>query len=257
MISKIFDRVLQIKLSGTIDSSTYKSLCEKLHFPTTRVKLVAVSINSSSGSQIQCINIKNKLHEFARKNGCPVFTFAEDLVFNSPNIILLSGHKVYANRFSLIGEFGYQSRWLGVKDWTSSHGIKMDTISAGENKLKLDPWQNFKAKDKVWLQTIQNENELQQKKEIVNLRSKQFKSKKMSEEDIDANIFGSKDLRANDQVDLGLIDAVGDFDEVKEHFYSGISVKRIHVPYFVNWGFGNISRMNNFEYVLSNRFLSQ
>ena len=54
-----------------------------------------------------------------------MYTFAEDLVLNSANLVLSSGNKVYSSnllktlldKYSLLGDFGYTFRSFGLKDF--------------------------------------------------------------------------------------------------------------------------------------------
>ena len=98
MLGKFFNRVLHLKITGSITDKTYDNIARKLDVTSANVHLVALSINSIGGSTLQSQKINHLLHNFARSNSCPVYTFAEDLVFNSANVLLLSGHRVYASK---------------------------------------------------------------------------------------------------------------------------------------------------------------
>ena len=104
MLGKFFNRVVHLRVHGIISDNTYDQIARKLDVTNENVHLVAQSINSIGGSTIQSKKINNLLHSFARANSCPVYTFAEDLVFNGANVLLLSGHKVYASNLLFIIE---------------------------------------------------------------------------------------------------------------------------------------------------------
>jgi hypothetical protein len=73
----------------------------------------------------------------------PIYTFAEDTVFNSANLILASGNKVFAGKiiyshyphfsniskqltgqYSLLGDFGYTYQGLGYKDFLEKYKLQ-------------------------------------------------------------------------------------------------------------------------------------
>lgn len=53
-------------------------------------------------SQIIC----NKIGEFAVKKGLRVYTFGRDVAASGGYFVLASGHRVYADRSSVIGNIG-------------------------------------------------------------------------------------------------------------------------------------------------------
>ena len=198
MLGKFFDRTLHFKITGPISDKTYQHIISRLNSTTENIHLVAVSVNSTGGSMIQAKNINSALHKFALQNGAPVYTFAEDLVLNSANLILLSGHRVYANKFSLIGDFGFSRDWIGLKNFLNSKGVKFDPIHAGETKAKLNPFKNLDPKDVEWFQKIQTENGQALRQEIFNLRKPHFEKKKLNLQKIEKKIFDGPDLRSKD-----------------------------------------------------------
>lgn len=67
---------------------------------------LAVSVNSPGGLPVQSQIICNKIHEFASKHNLKVYTFAKDVAASGGYFVLSSGHKVYADRTSIIGNIG-------------------------------------------------------------------------------------------------------------------------------------------------------
>jgi hypothetical protein len=95
------------------------------------------------------------------------------------------------------------------------------------------------------------------KNEILALRGTHFNKVGLTSAQIEKKIFNGQDLRASELQQLGYIDDVQNYDEIKDHLYADYKTIRIHVPHYVNWGFGNLGRVNEKEQILSNRLLSQ
>lgn len=147
MLASIRDRVLHFKLYGHIDAK----MTEKVHQAFKgkglyNVQLIAVSINSGGGSIVQAKNIVSALNNFSRKTQAPVYCFAEDLVLNSANLILAGGNKSYANKYSLIGDFGYTFRSFGLKEFIKDWKVEQNYITAGEKKSQIKHLRRFKSR---------------------------------------------------------------------------------------------------------------
>lgn len=113
--------------------------------------MIAVSVNSGGGSIVQAKNIVSALKHFSRKTQAPVYCFAEDLVLNSANLILASGNKCYANKYSLIGDFGYTFRTFGLKEFVKDWKIEQSYITAGEKKVRLNSFEDLNPEDAKWI----------------------------------------------------------------------------------------------------------
>ena len=161
------------------------------------------------------------------------------------------------DQFSLIGDFGRNLSWLGYKDLLDKYGVSISPIAAGENKSKLSPFEHFKEKDGQWIQGFLNTFQDNLKKEILGLRGENFNKAGLTSAQIEKKIFGGQDLRACELQQLGYIDDVQNYDEIKDHLYADYKTQRIHIPAYVNWGLGNLGRLNEKEQILANRLLSQ
>ena len=97
----MLNRVYRIVVRGQIDYHSFDRLRTKFDQYSWVYKpvVIAVSIDSTSGSLIQTKNITQFIHNKARKYGVPVYTFSEDACLSSANVLLTSGHKVYASNF--------------------------------------------------------------------------------------------------------------------------------------------------------------
>lgn len=86
--------------------STLKVTKRLAGLSVTRANALAVSVNSPGGLPVQSQIICNKIHEFASKHNLKVYTFARDLAASGGYFVLCCGHKVYADRTSILGNIG-------------------------------------------------------------------------------------------------------------------------------------------------------
>jgi hypothetical protein len=114
----MLNRVYRIVVRGQIDYHSFDRLRTKFDQYSWVYKpvVIAVSIDSTSGSLIQTKNITQFVHNKARKYGVPVYTFAEDACLSSANVLLTSGHKVYASNFLFsFLQFAHKASFLGLQ----------------------------------------------------------------------------------------------------------------------------------------------
>ncbi len=72
-----------------------------------RLQGIIVVINSNGGSLTTAKNITEALHKIREEKQIPIYGFAEDYCLNSANLILTSCTQCYANKFTILGDFGY------------------------------------------------------------------------------------------------------------------------------------------------------
>lgn len=99
------------------------------------------------------------MKHFSLKTHAPVYCFAEDLVLNSANIILSGGNKSFANKYSIIGDFGYTFRSFGLKDFIKDWKIDQSYVYQGDKKVRLNSFEDLKPEDSKWIQNILVEKE--------------------------------------------------------------------------------------------------
>ncbi|KAM3138971.1 hypothetical protein pb186bvf_008984 [Paramecium bursaria] len=150
------DRGIKFQLQGRIDQKLAQQLQQAikgLYF--IKPELVAIEINSEGGSQAQAKAIIQSIYSYADKSYAPVYTFADQIVFNSALLILASGNKVFSSKYSFLGDFGYSSRRQGYKQFIENLGIDFKYIHSGEQKVKLNNFEDLKEKDVKWQLKLQ------------------------------------------------------------------------------------------------------
>lgn len=87
-------------------SSTERVAKRLANISVSRAVALAVSVDSPGGLPVQSQIISNKIRLFALKNNLKVYSFAKDLAASGGYFVLSSGHKVYADRTSIVGSIG-------------------------------------------------------------------------------------------------------------------------------------------------------
>ena len=108
-------------------------------FEPQRLKEVMVAVNSPGGSPVQCDLITSYLHMKAEKNKVPVTMFVEDIAASGGYWIACSGHKVFANKSSIVGSLGVIYAGLGFTELIKKIGVERRILTAGQNKALMDP----------------------------------------------------------------------------------------------------------------------
>jgi len=188
------------------------------------VQLIAVSLNSAGGSIVQARNISSILKKYSHKTGAPIYTFAEDAVLSSANIIHSSGNKVFANEFTIMGEFGYTVKQFGLQKFIKNWNVDQEFITAGANKVRLDRFKDLKPEDVKWINNILLEWEYELKSDIINNRSHKFKELKVKNESLESEIFQQTLITPENANKIGLIDQVSSLDSLLEARFAGMKV---------------------------------
>ncbi|KAL4446070.1 hypothetical protein ABPG74_021609 [Tetrahymena malaccensis] len=225
MLGHLRERILHVKLYGPID----QAITVKLHqsFKNKQlydIQLIAVSINSHGGSLIQAKNICTALKYFSQKTSAPVYTFAEDMVLNSANLILSSGNKVFAGKYSLLGDFGYSYQGFGYKGLLENYNVKAEFVHAGEKKVKLNPFQDLKQEDAQWMKNYLLEREYDLKSSVIQTRAQKFHDLKLSNEQVNKELLDKGMIEADQAKQLGLIDGIKTFEELAHEQYHGVKI---------------------------------
>jgi len=225
-MSSFLERVIHIQLHGQVNLRMTENLLQALKYKNYySVKLIAVSINSAGGSIVQAKNVNSILKKFSQQTGAPVYTFAESMSLNAANIILTGGHKCYANKFSVLGDFGFYTKRFSVKELMNDWKVEGEYIAEGKNKVKLNPFEDIHAQDGEWLQDLLKGLEGELKTEIQRNRGSFFEHKGINQDTIESEIFKSTILTGENAAKYGLIDGVNTLNTILGDKYDGI--KRI------------------------------
>ncbi|EGR30084.1 peptidase s49, putative [Ichthyophthirius multifiliis] len=150
----------------------------------------------------------------------PVYTFAQDKVLNSANLILASGNKVFANKYSILGDFGYVYNGFGYKD--ALKNVQVDFIHT--KQLKMNPFQEFLTEDKQWMLKRLQDQEQQLKELVIEKRLENFNKLKLSNEVLNQNLLNQGAIQPEQALKYGLIDEVNCIEVILDSMYNNIRV---------------------------------
>jgi signal peptide peptidase SppA len=218
-----------IKLSGVIgnvgkfkqgiDFSGQEDIISKA-FSLKKAECVAITINSPGGSPVQSHLIYNFIRRLAKKNKKKVIVFAEDVAASGGYLIACAGDEIYANSSSIIGSIGVIYSSFGFTELIKKIGVERRVHTAGKNKSTLDPFLEEKKEDIERLKNIQ----LDLHKDFINVVEKSRGAKLKKEE---VELFSGEFWSGNKAKDLGLIDGIGDANQVlREKFGEKIVIKK-------------------------------
>lgn len=192
----------------------------KKAFSISKVKHVAISINSPGGSPVQSHLIYSYIRQLADKKKIKVLIFAEDVAASGGYLISCAGDEIYANSSSIIGSIGVISASFGFKELIKKIGVERRIYTAGKNKSTLDPFVDEKEEDVKRLKSIQ----LELHADFIRVVEKSRGSKLQDSEK--NNIFTGEFWTGSSALKLGLIDGLGNADQIlKEKFGENVVIK--------------------------------
>ena len=197
----------------------------KKAFSFKKISHVAISINSPGGSPVQSHLIYSYIRELADKKKVKVIIFAEDVAASGGYLISCAGDEIYANSSSIIGSIGVISASFGFKDLIKKIGVERRVYTAGKNKSTLDPFVEEKEEDVKRLKSIQLELHADFIKVVETSRGSKLKDPDKN------NIFTGEFWTGRSALELGLIDGLGNADQVlKEKFGDKVVIKNLEKP---------------------------
>ena len=212
------------KFKQGMDLSGQRNILKRA-FSVKKIKHVAISINSPGGSPVQSHLIFSYIRQLADKNKIKVLIFAEDVAASGGYLISCAGDEIYANSSSIIGSIGVISASFGFKDLIKKIGIERRVYTAGKNKSTLDPFVEEKEEDIKRLKSIQLELHADFIKVVESSRGLKLKDPEKN------NIFTGEFWTGKSALDLGLIDGIGNADQVlKEKFGDKVIIKNFEKP---------------------------
>ena len=173
-------------------------------FESKGLSAVALALNSPGGSPVQSSLIFDRIRQLADEKEIPVYAFAEDVMASGGYWLGLCADEIYINRNSVVGSIGVVSAGFGFPGLMEKLGVDRRLYSAGENKVKLDPFSPEKDEDIIWLKKIQEDIHENFKDLVKTRRGERLKKRK------DKELFSGDVWIGEKAVDLGLVDGIAD-----------------------------------------------
>jgi len=209
------------KLRG--ENINLSGMAEKIEdaFSTKNLSAVALPINSPGGSPVQSSLIFDRIRQLADEKEIPVYAFAEDVMASGGYWLGLCADEIYVNQNSVVGSIGVVSAGFGFTALLEKVGVERRAYSAGENKMKLDPFSPEKEDDVVWLKKLQTEIHENFKDLVKNRRGDRLKKRK------DKELFSGDVWTGPKAVELGLVDGIADIRSfMREKYGEKVKFKR-------------------------------
>ncbi|MEA3027971.1 MAG: hypothetical protein QOF91_3256 [Alphaproteobacteria bacterium] len=155
-----------VRLSGVIGVSTplnpgitLAGVARQLEraFTTRNARAVALMINSPGGSPVQSHLIYRRIRALAAEHERPVLAFAEDVAASGGYMIACAADEIICDRSSIVGSIGVVGATFGFVGLMDKLGIERRVYTAGEHKVRLDPFLPEKPEDVQRIQSLQRE----------------------------------------------------------------------------------------------------
>jgi ClpP class serine protease len=153
---KVPDKIVQYVSVNKIDHKSTAKLKKQLQMlHKNNTDALCVAINHSSGGQlVQAELMGAMLQRKAAELEMPLVTYVEDQAFMSGFHLLMHGDVHLANPCSMLGNIGLRITPLMMKHFVEDYDVKIRYIHKGENKVRLNRFEEFKATDKEWILNI-------------------------------------------------------------------------------------------------------
>lgn len=126
-------------------------------FGHERLQAVVLSINSPGGSPTQSALVADRVRELAEEKQVPVLAYCEDVAASGGYWLACAGDEIYAHPTSLVGSVGVVSAGFGFEGLLDRIGVQRRVHSAGDRKVRLDPFREEKDEDVQWLKGMQSQ----------------------------------------------------------------------------------------------------
>lgn len=204
-----------------LDKALAKAFDKKPHHD--KLQAVAVSVNSPGGSPVQSALIASRLRALSGEHDLPVFTFAEDVAASGGYWLLSAGDEAFAHPSSIVGSIGVITASFGFVEAMGKVGVERRVYTAGENKVRSDPFAPTKPEDVAHTERLLNRLHGQFKEAMLANRQGKLDEGKLDD------IFSGDVWLGDEAVTLGLVDGLGELQQVMRDKY-GDDVRLEPVP---------------------------
>lgn len=117
-------------------------------FEDEKAKGVILRINSPGGTPVQASIIYDNIMRLREKHPDTKFrVVAEDSIASGAYWVAVSSDKIYVNNSSMVGSIGVVMQGYGFTELAGKYGVERRIFTAGENKVRLDPFKPVEKSD--------------------------------------------------------------------------------------------------------------
>jgi serine protease SohB len=190
-------------------------------FSMSRVKAVALAVNSPGGAPAQSSLIQRRIRALADEKEIPVIAFAEDVAASGGYWLACAADEIYADESSIVGSLGVISAGFGFPALLERIGVERRVHTAGERKSMLDPFLKENPDDVARLQSLQSDVHEAFKRMVRERRGDRLKAG-------DDVLFTGEFWTGKRALELGLIDGIGEMTSVlRERYGERVRFRRV------------------------------
>src|SRR6266581_3004855 len=172
-------------------------------FAMRKARAVALLINSPGGSPVQSHLIYRRIRALAAEKKLPVIAFAEDVVASGGYMIACAADEIICDPSSILGSIGVVGGTFGFVKLMEKLGIERRLYTAGEHKVKLDPFLPEKPEDVESIKALQREIH----EDFIALVKESRGARLTGPENV---LFSGDYWTGRKAIEFGLADAIGD-----------------------------------------------
>jgi signal peptide peptidase SppA len=139
---------------ATISLQTAESALTRA-FGRDGLKAVVLSINSPGGAATQSALVAERIRGLAEEKRVPVLAFCEDVAASGGYWLACAADEIYAHATSMVGSVGVVTASFGLNGLLDRIGVERRVHTAGDRKVRLDPFSPEKDDDVRWLTGLQ------------------------------------------------------------------------------------------------------
>ena len=172
-------------------------------FGVRGARAVALAINSPGGSPSQSHLIFQRIRQLSLEKNIPVIAFIEDIGASGGYMLACAADEIVADVFSMVGSIGVLGGGFGFDKLIEKLGIERRLYTSGERKAMLDPFLPEKPEDVKRLKAIQKDIHERFIALVKERRGTRLNG-------ADKSLFSGEFWAAQNALELGLIDRIGD-----------------------------------------------
>lgn len=201
---------------GAINLGSVESALTRA-FDHDRLVAVALAVNSPGGAATQSALVADRIRGLAERKRVPVLAFCEDVAASGGYWLACAADEIYAHSTSLVGSIGVVSAGFGMAGLLERFGVERRVHTAGEKKVRLDPFRPESPEDVEWLARLQGDLHEQFVSWVRDRRGK-----KLAGDETD--LFSGEVWTGAKALELGLVDGLGTLREVLARRYADAHV---------------------------------
>lgn len=176
-------------------------------FEAPKSKAVVMRINSPGGSPVQSAYVYEEIRRLrALHKDKKVYAVITDMGASGAYYIASAADQIYVNQGSLVGSIGVIMQGFGVQGLMQKLGVEDRTMTAGEHKAILSPFEPMKPEEKQHVKNLLDTVHQQFITAVKQGRGQRLKQ--------NPDIFSGLFWTGQQAVELGLADGFGSVDSV-------------------------------------------